>query len=238
HTLQGEFRNIDPARARVRLVEAGPRVLASFPEDLSERARRQLEKLGVEVLTGTAVDDINAEGFQLGDTFIRARTVVWAAGVSASPLAQCLGVPLDRAGRVPVQPDLSVAGHPDIFVAGDLATLTRPNGKPVPGVAPAAKQMGRHVAAMIRARLSGGEGKAFRYRDFGNLATIGRMAAVVDLGAWKFSGVLAWWFWLIAHLFFLIGFRNRSVVLLNWSGAYWTHRRAARIILSGDDTGG
>lgn len=238
HTLRGEFRNIDPARARVRLVEAGPRVLASFPEDLSERARQQLQKLGVEVLTGTPVDDINAEGFQLGDTFVRARTVVWAAGVSASPLAQCLGVPLDRAGRVPVQPDLSVAGHPDIFVAGDLATLTRPDGRPVPGVAPAAKQMGRHVARAIRARLAGRDATAFGYRDFGNLATIGRMAAVVDLGAWKFSGVLAWWFWLVAHLFFLIGFRNRSVVLLNWSVAYWTHQRAARIILGGDDTRG
>ena len=236
HTLQGEFRNIDPSRARVRLIEAGPRVLASFSEDLSDKARKQLERLGVEVSTGTPVKDITADGYQLGDTFVPAKTVVWAAGVSASPLGECLGVPLDKAGRVPVEPDLSVPGHPDIFVAGDLATVKQANGKPVPGVAPAAKQMGKHAAKMIRARLSGGNTAPFRYRDFGNLATIGRMAAVVDLGAWKFSGIVAWWFWLLAHLFFLIGFRNRSVVLLNWSVAYWTHQRAARIILGGDDT--
>ncbi|HLT43855.1 MAG TPA: NAD(P)/FAD-dependent oxidoreductase [Luteimonas sp.] len=237
HTLEGEFRNIDPARARVRLVEAGPRVLSSFPEDLSCKAQLQLEKLGVEVQTGAAVEDINADGYFRDGRFVPARTVVWAAGVAASPLGHCLGVPLDRAGRVKVRPDLTVPGHPEIFVAGDLAALDRADGRPVPGVAPAAKQMGKHVARSIRARLAGerGERAPFRYRDFGNLATIGRMAAVVDLGAWRFSGVLAWWFWLVAHLFFLIGFRNRSVVLLNWSVAYWTHQRAARIILGGDD---
>ena len=237
HTLGGEFRNIDPARARVRLVEAGPRVLSSFPEDLSERARAQLEKLGVEVQTGAAVEDITGAGYRRAGEFVPARTVVWAAGVAASPLGRCLDVPLDRAGRVQVRPDLSIPGHPEVFVAGDLAALARADGRPVPGVAPAAKQMGRHVARMIRARLAGqeGEGAPFRYRDFGNLATIGRMAAVVDLGRLRISGVLAWWFWLLAHLFFLIGFRNRSVVLLNWSVAYWTHQRAARIILGGDD---
>ena len=237
HTLEDEFRLIDPARARVRLIEAGPRVLSSFPEDLSHKARLQLEKLGVEVQTGAAVEDITAEGYRRDGRFVPARTVVWAAGVAASPLGRCLDVPLDRAGRVKVRPDLSVPGHPEIFVAGDLAALDRPDGRPVPGIAPAAKQMGRHVARGIRARLDGraGEGEPFVYRDFGNLATIGRMAAVVDLGAWRFSGVLAWWFWLVAHLFFLIGFRNRSVVLLNWSVAYWTHQRAARIILGGDD---
>lgn len=237
HTLGGEFRRIDPARAKVRLIEAGPRVLSSFPEDLSEKARRQLEALGVEVQTGAAVEDITAEGYRRDGAFVPARTIVWAAGVSASPLGRCLDVPLDRAGRVRVRPDLSVPGHPEIFVAGDLAAIDRADGRPVPGVAPAAKQMGRHVARMIRERIGGqpGEGAPFRYRDFGNLATIGRMAAVVDLGAWRFSGMLAWWFWLVAHLFFLIGFRNRSVVLLNWSVAYWTHQRAARIILGGDD---
>ncbi|MGY1408309.1 NAD(P)/FAD-dependent oxidoreductase [Luteimonas sp. A611] len=235
HTLQGEFRNIDPARARVRLVEAGPRVLSSFPEDLSQRAREQLERLGVEVLTGDPVEEITAEGYRVGGRFVPARTVVWAAGVAASPLARCLGVPLDRAGRVHVEPDLSIPGHPDIFAAGDLASLERADGRPVPGVAPAAKQMGRHVAKMIRARLQHGQSVPFRYRDAGNLATIGRMAAVVDLGAVRFSGILAWWFWLLAHLFFLVGFRNRSVVLLNWSVAYWTYQRAARIILGGDD---
>lgn len=229
HTLKNEFRNIDPGEARVRLVEAGPRVLASFPEDLSERARRQLEKLGVEVSTGVPVTAISEAGYQLGDTFVPARTVVWAAGVAASPLARSLDVPLDRAGRVIVQPDLSVPGYPEIFVGGDLASV-QSDGRPVPGVAPAAKQMGRHIAAMIRARLAGKATAAFRYRDFGNLATIGRMAAVVHLGRLKLSGLLAWWFWLAAHVFFLIGFRNRLVVLLNWAWAYWSYQRGARII--------
>ena len=231
HTLKDEFRNIDPAQARVRLIEAGPRVLAAFPEDLSAKAKRQLEKLGVDVALGTPVKEINADGYQLGDAFVPAKTVVWAAGVAASPLGAMLGVPLDRAGRVQVQPDLSVPGHPDIFVAGDLAALTQANGKPVPGVAPAAKQMGRLVAHNIRARLSGGKTNAFAYKDYGNLATIGRMAAVVDLGKIRFSGVLAWWFWLVMHVFFLIGFRNRLVVLLNWWWPYWSYQRAARIIL-------
>lgn len=234
HTLKDEFRNIDPASARVRLIEAGPRVLAAFPEELSAKAGRQLEKLGVEVSTGMPVKDINANGYMLGDAFVPAKTVVWAAGVAASPLGAMLGVPLDRAGRVQVQPDLSVPGHPDIFVAGDLAALLQANGKPVPGVAPAAKQMGRLAAANIRARLAGKPTSAFGYKDYGNLATIGRMAAVVDLGRLRFSGLLAWWFWLVMHVFFLIGFRNRLVVLLNWWWAYWSYQRAARIIL-GDD---
>ena len=235
HTLKNEFRRIDPSQARVRLVEAGPRVLASFPDTLSEKARRQLERLGVEVVTGTPVSDITDEGYRLGETFIPAKTVVWAAGVAASPLARTLGVSLDRAGRVPVQPDLSVAGHPDIFVAGDLAAVTS-DGRPVPGVAPAAKQMGRHVAQVLRARLDGrASPDDFRYQDYGNLATIGRMAAVVDFGRLKFSGLLAWWFWLTAHVFFLIGFRNRLVVLLNWCWAYWSYQRGARIILGKDE---
>ncbi|WP_368563181.1 NAD(P)/FAD-dependent oxidoreductase [Pseudoxanthomonas sp. UTMC 1351] len=230
HTLKNEFRNIDPSEARVRLIEAGPRVLASFPESLSEKARQQLSKLGVEVSTGVPVTDINEDGYRLGDELIAAKTVVWAAGVAASPLARSLKVPLDRAGRVLVQPDLSVPGHPDIFVAGDLAAVTS-DGKPVPGVAPAAKQMGRHVAGTIQARLAGTATAPFRYKDYGNLATIGRMAAVVDFGRLKFSGALAWWFWLAAHVFFLIGFRNRIAVLLNWAWAYWSYQRGARIIL-------
>ena len=167
---------------------------------------------------------------RLGEERIAARTVLWAAGVAASPLARDLDAPLDRAGRVLVQPDLSVPGHPGIFVAGDLASL-QCDGKPVPGVAPAAKQMGRHVAHAIRARLQGRTPASFRYRDFGNLATIGRMAAVVDLHGLKFSGLLAWWFWLAAHVFFLIGFRNRVVVLIDWAQAYWSYQRSARIIL-------
>lgn len=232
HTLKNEFRNIDPSEARVRLIEAGPRVLSSFPESLSEKARQQLTKLGVEVSTGIPVTDINEDGYRLGDEPVAAKTVVWAAGVAASPLARSLAVPLDRAGRVLVQPDLSAPGHPDIFVAGDLAAITS-DGKPVPGVAPAAKQMGRHAADAIRARLAGTAIAPFRYKDYGNLATIGRMAAVVDFGRLKFSGVLAWWFWLAAHVFFLIGFRNRIVVLLNWAWAYWSYQRGARIILGG-----
>lgn len=235
HTLRNEFRHIDPASAKVRLVEAGPRVLSTFPEVLSLKARRQLEKLGVEVLTGTPVSDINSDGFQLGDQFVPARTVVWAAGVAASPLARTLDVPLDRAGRVPVQPNLTLDGHPEIFVAGDLAALSQADGRPVPGVAPAAKQMGKHVAAIIRARLDDKPAPGpFKYQDFGNLATIGRMAAIVHLGRLQLSGVLAWWFWLAAHVFFLIGFRNRVVVLLNWAVAYWSYQRSARIIF-GDD---
>jgi NADH dehydrogenase len=235
HTLKDEFRHIDPASARVRLVEAGPRVLASFPDALSSKARRQLEKLGVEVSTGVPVTAIDAGGYRLGEEYVPSRTVVWAAGVAASPLARSLGVPLDRAGRVPVEADLSVPGHPHVFVAGDLAAVQRADGAPVPGVAPAAKQMGRHVAATIRARLHGDTAKPFRYRDFGNLATIGRMAAVVDVHGFKLSGLLAWWFWLAAHVFFLIGFRNRLVVLLNWAWAYWSYQRAARIILGRSD---
>lgn len=236
HTLRNEFRHIDPASAKVRLVEAGPRVLSSFPEVLSLKARRQLERLGVEVRTGTPVTDIDAEGFQLGEEFVPARTVVWAAGVAASPLARTLDTPLDRAGRVQVRPDLTVPGHPDIFVAGDLAALAQADGRPVPGVAPAAKQMGKYVAATIRAQL---EQRAapppFRYRDQGNLATIGRMAAIVHMGRLKLSGLLAWWFWLAAHVLFLIGFRNRLVVLLNWAVAYWSYQRSARIIFGDAD---
>lgn len=230
HTLKREFRRIDPSQARVRLIEAGPRVLASFPDSLSEKARKQLERLGVEVVVGTPVRAIDARGYTLGDTFVPARTVLWAAGVAASGLGALLDAQRDRAGRVMVAPDLSVPGHPGIFVAGDLASVQQ-DGKPVPGVAPAAKQMGSHVARAIRARIAGQPAPTFRYRDFGNLATIGRMAAVVDLHGFKLSGLLAWWFWLAAHVFFLIGFRNRLLVLINWAWAYWSYQRHARIIL-------
>ncbi|MFC5570312.1 NAD(P)/FAD-dependent oxidoreductase [Lysobacter yangpyeongensis] len=230
HTLRNEFRRIDPAEAKVRLIEAGPRVLASFPESLSARARAQLERLGVEVLTGTPVADIDADGYTLGDARVRSHTVLWAAGVAASPLGALLDAPRDRAGRVLVQPDLSVPGRAELFVAGDLASVQQ-DGKPVPGVAPAAKQMGAHVARVIRARLRNEPAPTFRYRDFGNLATIGRMAAVVHLGRLKLSGLPAWWFWLFIHIFFLIGFRNRLIVLIDWAWAYWSYQRHARIIL-------
>jgi len=230
HTLKNEFRHIDPRLAQVRLIEAGPRVLPSFPPDLSAKAEQQLARLGVEVLTGKPVTHIDATGFQLGERWMPARTVVWAAGVAASPLGASLDVPCDRAGRVIVAPDLSVPGHPEIFIGGDLASVQREGGQPVPGVAPAAKQMGGHIAQALRGRLRGEAAPAFRYRDQGNLATIGRMAAIVHVGRLKLSGLLAWWFWLAAHVWFLIGFRNRFVVLVNWAMAYWSYQRAARII--------
>ena len=230
HTLPREFRRADVRRARVHLVEAGPRLLSSMPEPLSEATRRQLARLGVDVHTGAPVTAIDADGVGLGGARIAARTVLWAAGVAASPLGRQLGLATDRAGRVPVAPDLSLPAHPEVFVVGDLASVSHA-GRPVPGVAPAAKQMGAHAAAVIRDRLRGRAGRPFRYRDFGNLATIGRMAAVVHFGRLKLSGLLAWWFWLVAHLFFLIGFRNRIIVLVNWGWSYWTYQRHARIIV-------
>ncbi len=230
HTLPREFRRADVRDAHIHLVEAGPRVLAAMPEVLSEKTRQQLQRLGVQVHTGQAVTDISAEGVQLGARLLCSRTVLWAAGVAASPLGRQLGLATDRAGRVPVAADLSLPEHPEVFVVGDLASVTQ-DGKPVPGVAPAAKQMGAHAAGVIRDRLRGVPGKTFRYRDYGNLATIGRMAAVVHYGRLKLSGLPAWWFWLVAHLFFLIGFRNRLIVLLNWAWSYWTYQRHARIIV-------
>lgn len=236
HTLRGEFRRSDPGRARVLLVEAGPRLLSALPQTLSEKARRQLEKLGVEVRIDTAVTAIDDDGFMLGAERIAARTVLWAAGVAASPLGRTLGVALDRAGRVAANPDLSVPGHPDIYVAGDLAALTQ-NGKSIPGVAHAAKQMGAYVAKAIRAKLANRSIAPFRYRDQGSLATIGRGAAVADLGRVYLSGLPAWWFWLGIHIFFLIGFRNRLIVLIEWAWAYWTYQRHARIIVGLRDAG-
>ncbi len=230
HTLKREFRRIDPTGARVLLVEAGPRVLPAFQEPLSRSARCQLERLGVTVHTGRPISEVDARGVCIGEQPVAARTVLWAAGVIASPLAQSLGVELDRAGRVLVRPDLSIPGHPEVFVAGDLACVAKSPG-PVPGIAPAAKQMGTHVGRTIIARLSGRESRPFHYRHYGLLATIGRKAAVVDLGWLRMSGMVAWWFWLLAHIFFLIGFRNRLVVLIDWASAYWTYRRSARIIV-------
>jgi len=236
HTLPREFRRADPRRANVLLVEAGPRLLPAFDPDLSDKARRQLEKLGVEVRLGTAVTNIDSGGVMLGDMPYAARTVLWAAGVAASPLGRMLGAPVDRAGRVLVEPDLSLPGHPDVFVIGDLAAVTQTNGTPVPGVAPAAKQMGRYVGNVLKARWRGdAAGKPFRYRDDGALATIGRMAAVAQFGRIKLSGILAWWVWLIAHIAFLIGFRNRLVVMLDWAWAYWTYQRHARIVTGIDE---
>ena len=230
HTLKREFRRVDPRTAQVLLVEAGPCVLPAFSRDLSASAQRQLERLGVTVRTNSPVTSIGAGEVRMGDTTVRTRTVIWAAGVTASPLGRALGVPVDRAGRVLVSGDLSVPGYPNIFVAGDLAAVTGPHGA-VPGIAPAAKQMGGHAAAAVCARLAGRSPAPFRYRHWGLLATIGRMAAVVDLGRVKLAGPVAWWFWLLAHIYFLIGFRNRLMVLIDWADAYWTYHRGARIIV-------
>jgi NADH:ubiquinone reductase (H+-translocating) len=230
HTLKREFRHIDPATARVLLLEAGPRVLPAFAESLSASAQRQLERLGVSVHTSRAVTAVSAGGVAVGETAIAARTVLWAAGVAASPLARSLGVTLGASGRVPVAADLSLADHPEVFVAGDLASVS--SARPIPGIASAAKQMGHHVARALQSRLRGLPAQPFRYRHYGLLATIGRRAAVVDLPHLRLSGALAWWFWLLAHIYFLIGFRNRLVVLIDWAGAYWTYRRNARIIVS------
>lgn len=246
HTLPGEFRRIDPRQARVLLVEGSPRVLQAMPEALSERAREQLTALGVEVKLGARVTGIDADGLDIttdaGPQRLHSRCVVWAAGVAASPLgrvlAQATGCALDRAGRVVVQADLSLAGFPAIQVIGDLASAQSHapgrEPRPVPGVSPGAKQMGRHAAANLQRRLAGQAALPFRYRDYGNLATIGRNSAVVDLGTpagpLRFSGYFAWLFWLFAHVYFLIGFRNRFVVLLDWAWAYWTHDRHARVV--------
>ena len=228
-TLERDFRRIDPTRARIILLEGAPRVLPPYPEDLSEAAKRQLIKLGVEVHTGAQVTAIDGEGAVVGSQRIPARTVIWAAGVAASPLARSLGVPLDRAGRVVVEQDLSVPGHPEIFVVGDLAAV-KSDGKPVPGVAPAAIQEGRHAALNIAREIRSLGRLPFRYRDKGSLATIGRAAAVADLGRVKFTGLIAWLAWLVVHIFYLIGFRNRVLVLLEWAWSYLTTQRGARLI--------
>jgi NADH dehydrogenase len=226
HTLRGEFRRFDPRNARVVLVEGSERVLPPYPPDLSEKARAQLERLGVTVWLGKLVTGVDAEGVTMGSERLAAKAVIWAAGVASSPLGQSLGAPLDRAGRVQVEADLSVPGHPEIFVAGDLAAVAG-----VPGIAPAAKQMGRHVALNIKNSLKGKPRKPFCYRDYGQLATIGRKAAVAVIGKLKLSGFIAWFVWLVAHIYFLINFRNRLVVMIDLVGAYWTFQRYARIVI-------
>jgi NADH dehydrogenase len=232
HTLKGEFRRFDPRNARVVLVEGMDRVLPTYTPDLSERARVQLERLGVTVWLGRKVTGIDAQGVQLGGDRLEAKTVVWCAGVAASPLGATLGVPLERGGRVIVEPDLSVPGHPEIQAVGDLAYLPE-HEPPVPGVAPAAKQMGRHAARSIIAALAGTPARPFRYRDYGQLATIGRSKAVAMFGRVHVWGWLAWVAWLTAHIYFLIGFRNRLVVLIDWAWAYWTFERSARVVDKG-----
>ncbi|MFO1072474.1 MAG: NAD(P)/FAD-dependent oxidoreductase [Geminicoccaceae bacterium] len=235
--LKADFRRIDPRATRVVLVEAGPRVLPSFPERLSAAACRQLERLGVEVRTKAAVTACDEEGVELAGERLAARTVIWAAGVIASPAARWLGAAADRAGRVLVEPDLSVPGHPEIFVIGDTAACLE-DGRPVPGIAPAAKQMGTYVARLLDARLRGRPAPAaFRYRHQGSLATIGRRAAVADLGWIRLAGPIAWALWALAHVWFLIGWRNRVVVGLNWLWNYVTFERGARLITAAAEEG-
>lgn len=229
-TMVKDFRNINPADARVILVEAAPRVLPPYPEDLSESAKTQLRGLRVEVLTDTRVTDVDAEGVTLGETVIPARTVLWAAGVQASPLARTLGAPLDRAGRVEVTPYLTVPGDDRIFVIGDLAARKQDDGSLVPGVCPAAIQEGEHTAQNIVRAVRQWPLLEFRYRDKGSLATIGRAAGVADFGKLHLSGFPAWFAWLAVHIFFLIGFRNRVLVFLQWAWAYVTYQRGARLI--------
>ncbi|WP_050465393.1 NAD(P)/FAD-dependent oxidoreductase [Herbaspirillum autotrophicum] len=233
HTLRGEFRRIDPLQTRVVLLEGGERVLQAYPPDLSEKARQQLVKLGVEVSTGSRVTEIDQAGVTYtttqGAQQLASRTVIWSAGVAASPLGKELGVALDRAGRVIVEGDLSIPAHPEVFVIGDLAAASS-EGKPVPGVSPAAKQMGRLAAINIRHRIAGQGTEVFTYQDLGSLATIGRKAAIAMVGKLKFSGYPAWLFWLFVHVYFLIGFRNRLMVMMDWAWAYLTFKRSARVI--------
>jgi NADH:ubiquinone reductase (H+-translocating) len=230
HALSREFHHIDPTHARIILIEGMSRVLPPYAEELSAKARIQLERLGVDVWTGARVTGVDATGVSLGQERILARTVVWAAGVAASPVPRTLGIPLDPAGRARVNPDLTIPGHDDIFVIGDLAAIEQ-DGKPVPGVAPAAIQMGRHAARNIRLALGGRPRQAFRYRDKGSFATIGRGKAVGQLpGGIRLSGFPAWVAWLAIHIFFLIGFRNRVLVIFQWAYSYVTFRRGARLI--------
>ncbi|MER9405574.1 NAD(P)/FAD-dependent oxidoreductase [Mesorhizobium caraganae] len=238
-TLRGEFRNIDTRDARVVLVEAGDRILPNFAPVLSDYARKALERRGVTVELGRAVTRLDAEGVVFGDKHLPARTILWAAGVAASPAGEWLGAPVDRAGRVMVEPDLTVPDSPEIFVIGDTAHVLRPDGKPVPGVAPSAKQEGKHVAATIKARLAGDSApRPFRYKHAGDLATIGKWAAAIDFGWIKLTGWFAWWLWGVAHIYFLIGFRNRLSVSLSWLWIYFTGQRSARLITQGDNDKG
>jgi NADH:ubiquinone reductase (H+-translocating) len=226
--LAADFRSIDPRSARIVLIEAGPRLLAPFSPALSEAARRSLEQLGVEVRLEASVTDCDCSGVSLGTERLQTRTIVWAAGVRASPVAEWLGAESDRAGRVKVKADLSVPGYPNIFVIGDAASATGHDGKPLPGVTAVAKQQGRYVADLLKAGTAGGTPAAFRYRDIGSMATIGRKRA--QIGAFQASGLVAWLLWSLAHIYFLIGFRNRLAVAINWCWHYVTFQSGARLI--------
>jgi len=229
-TIARDFRAIDPTKARIVLVEASPRVLHTFPDPLPARAAAALTRIGVEVRTGTSVTRVTPDAVWLGGEQIRARTVLWAAGVAAAPLTRTLGVPVDRAGRVLVAPDLSVPDHPEVFVIGDACALTGPDGQPLPGLAPVAIQQGRAAALNVLRRLRGQPTRPFSYHDRGSMATIGRAAAVAAIGRVRLSGLPAWLAWLFVHIAFLIGFRNRFLVLFQWAWAYLSWQRGARLI--------
>ncbi|MGE0580589.1 MAG: NAD(P)/FAD-dependent oxidoreductase [Steroidobacteraceae bacterium] len=236
HTLARDFRRIDPRKARVLLVEAGPRLLPAFTERSSARARRDLAALGVDVRLGAAVTDVTASAVTIDAERVATRTVVWAAGVRASPLAQSLGVPLDRAGRVPVTAGITIAGHERVFVTGDLAASTDPvSQRPLPGVAQVAIQQGRYAAECILADQRGAPRAIFRYRDKGQMATIGRQRAICEIGRFTFGGRLAWWLWLLVHIMGLTSFRSRASVLLQWGWSFFTYGRGARLIVAGKD---
>jgi NADH dehydrogenase len=240
HALAHDFRSIDPARTRIHLLEGGPHVLPAYPEDLSRSALEQLQRLGVEVRTSTMVTGVEPGVIRMGETRMEAAVILWAAGVAASPLGKKLGVPVDRAGRVLVEPDLSLPGHPEVFVIGDLAALKDASGKMLPGVAPVAILEGRYVAKLIRRSVEAARAsrealepaprKPFHYFDKGSLATIGRAAAIAQFGKIHISGFMAWLAWLFVHILFLIGFRNRMLVMIQWAWSYFTYERGARLI--------
>jgi NADH dehydrogenase len=248
HALAHDFRSVDPSRARIHLIEGGPHVLPAYPEDLSRSALEQLRRLGVEVLTSTMVTQVEAGAIWMGGTRMNADVILWAAGVAASPLGRKLGVPVDRAGRVLVGPDLSIPNHPEVFVIGDLASLKDKSGKLLPGVAPVAILEGRYVAKLIRREIrermespraaNPVPRRAFHYFDKGNLATIGRAAAVAEFGKIHISGFFAWLTWLFVHIFFLIGFQNRVLVFIQWAWSYFTYERGARLITGSTDLPG
>ena len=228
--LTSDFRHIDTKSSRILLVEAAPRILATFPESLARKSKRKLERMGVEVREGSAVEQVEEHGVVVGGEYIEAHNIIWSAGVSASPAGKWLGAEVDRAGRVKVESDLSVPGYPNVFVIGDTASVTQ-NSKPLPGVAPVAMQAGRYVASLILQRIAGKElHKPFHYLNKGNLATVGRSYALVDLGIVRMTGFLAWVTWLVVHIFYLIGFRNRAVALFQWAWTYLTYHRGARLI--------
>jgi NADH dehydrogenase len=234
HSLARDFRHFDPGSARILLLEGGPTILSAFPETLRQAAMHDLRRLGVTVYTDSIVTDVAAGSVAIGSESIRAETVLWAAGVSASPLGAALGVPVDRAGRVKILPDLTIPGAPNVFVIGDLATLAGPDDRPLPGVAQVAIQMGRHAVHNILRALEHQPLRPFHYQDLGNMATIGRASAIADFGRLRLSGLLAWLAWLFVHILNLIGFRNRLVVFVQWAWAYFSYQRSIRLI-TGDD---